>query len=72
MSDEYLEPITPEIVEKPTRDNTTKILVTVLVVSILCICLCLCVFVLMPAIFGPLVEEVFTDIEQQLLLTPLP
>jgi hypothetical protein len=70
MSDEYLEPITPEVVEEP-KDSTKIILVVVLIVVVLCICLCLCIFVGMPVLLGPTMGEVFSEIEYQ-MLTPMP
>lgn len=72
MSDDYLEPITPEVVEEPKSNNTTKILVAVIVAVVLCVCLCLCIFIMIPTIFGPVIGDVFSDIEYQLMLTPMP
>ena len=71
MSDEYLEPITPEIVEEP-KDNTTRIIIIVAVVVVLCICICLCVFFLLPALMGPVIGDVFSDIVDEMMLTPIP
>ncbi len=71
MSEEYLEPITPEIVEEP-KNNTTKIIVIVAVVVVLCICLCLCVFLVVSGLFGPAAGNVFSEIEYELMLTPIP
>jgi len=71
MSEEYLEPITPEIVEEP-KSNTTKIIVIVVVVIVLCICLCLCSFLMVPALLGPTIGNVFSGIETELMLTPMP
>lgn len=71
MSDEYLEPITPEI-DKPDN-NTSKIIIAVVVaVVVLCCCLCLCVLILVPTLFGPTVGNVFSDVQYQLILTPIP
>ena len=71
MSEEYLEPITPEIVEEP-KSNTTKIVIIVAVVVVLCICLCLCVFLVASGLFGPVVGNVYSEIEYELMLTPIP
>ncbi len=71
MSEEYLEPITPEIVEEP-KSNTTKIIVIVVVVVVLCICLCMCVFLMVPTLLGPSIGNVFSEIEYELMLTPIP
>lgn len=71
MSDEYLETITPEIDEP--KNNTTKIIIAVAVaVVILCCCLCLCILIFVPAVLGPSFGNVFSDIEYQLMLTPIP
>ena len=71
MSEEYLEPITSEIVEEP-KNNTNKILIIVAVVIVLCICLCICVFVLVPAILGPSIGNVFSEVIDEMMLTPMP
>ncbi len=71
MSEEYLELITPEIVEEP-KSNTTKIIIIVAVVVVLCICLCMCVFLMIPTLFGPSIGNVFSEIEYELMLTPMP
>lgn len=69
MSDEYLEPISLEMDEP--KSNTNRIIIAVVVAVILCICLCLCVFILIPTLLGPMVGDVFSEIEYQ-LLTPIP
>ena len=71
MPEEYLEPITPEIVEEP-KSNTTKIIIIVAVVVVLCICICMCVFLMIPALMGPSIGNVFSEIEYELMLTPVP
>ena len=71
MSEEYLEPITPEIVEEP-KSNTTKIIIIVAVVVVLCICICMCVFLMVPALMGPSIGNVFSEIEYELMMTPIP
>ena len=71
MSNEYLEPITPDIVEEP-KSNTTRIIIIVAVVVVLCICICLCMFLIMPTLFGPVIGDVFSDIVDEMLLTPMP
>lgn len=72
MSEEYLEPITPEIVEEP-KNNTTKILIIVaVVIVVLCICTCICVFVLLPAVLGPSIGNVFSEVIDEMMLTPMP
>jgi uncharacterized protein YqhQ len=71
MSDEYLEPITPEIVEEP-KNNTNKILIIVAVVIVLCICACICLFVVVPALLGPTVGNVFSEVIDEMMLTPMP
>ncbi|HBX70540.1 MAG TPA: hypothetical protein DEH25_14455 [Chloroflexi bacterium] len=70
MSDNYFDPITPEA--SPPKNNTTKIIIIVAVVVVLCICICLCAIVLVPALLGPVVGNTFSEIENQLLLTPIP
>jgi uncharacterized protein YqhQ len=71
MSDENLETITPEIVEEP-KSNANKIIITVVIVVVLCICICLCVFVVLPTILGPTIGNVFSDVVDEMLLTPMP
>ena len=71
MSEEYLEPITPEIVEEP-RNNTTKIIIIVVVLVVLCICICMCIFFFLPTLFGPIIGDVFSDVIDEMLLTPMP
>ncbi len=71
MSEEYLEPITPEIVDEP-KNKTNTILIIVAVVIVLCICICLCVFVIFPILLGPVVGEVYSDVINDLMLTPIP
>jgi hypothetical protein len=71
MSEEYLEPITPEVVEEPQNNTTKTILIIVIVIVVLCICLCLCIFGGL-TILGPTVGNVFSEIEYELMLTPMP
>ena len=72
MSDEYLEPITPEIVEDPPNNTTKIIVITLVVIVVLCCCICLCVFFVFPALLGPAVGDVFSDIIDEMMLTPMP
>ena len=53
-------------------NKTIKIIVIVVVILILCICLCLIVLLITPMLLGPYIGNVFSDIENQILLTPLP
>jgi hypothetical protein len=70
MSDEYLEPITPEIDEP--ENNTNKIIIAVVIaVVVLCCCLCLCVLILASTFQAQSIGNVFSDIEYQLMLTPI-
>jgi hypothetical protein len=71
MSEEYLDPITPEIVEEP-KSNTNKIIIAIVVVVVLCFCICLCFFVLVPALLGPTVGNVFSEVIDEMMLTPMP
>ena len=71
MSDDYFESITPEIVDEP-KNNTTKIIIIVAVVVILFICLCICLCVVFPMLLEPTVGNVFSGIESDLMLTPVP
>ncbi len=71
MTEEYLEPITPEVVDNPPK-NTNMILITVVVIIVLCCCICLCAFLLVPTVFGPAIGNVFSEIEYELMLTPIP
>ena len=71
MSDEFLEPITPDIIDEP-QNNTIKIIIIIAVVVLLCICVCLCVFFFLPALFGPVIGDVFSDIVDEMMLTPIP
>ena len=71
MSEEYLEPITPEVVEEPKNNTTKTILIVAIVIVVLCICLCLCVIGGL-TIMGPTVGNVFSEIEYELMLTPMP
>jgi hypothetical protein len=71
MSEEYLETITPEIVEEP-KSNTNTIIIAVIAVIVLCCCICLCVFFVLPTIFGPAIGDVFSDVIDEMMLTPMP
>lgn len=71
MSEEYLDPITPEIVDTPQK-NTNMILIIVIVVIVLCCCICLCTFILLPSLFGPAVGDVFSEVIDEMMLTPIP
>ena len=68
MTDENLEPITPELVKK---NNTTKIIIIVAVAVVLCICICLCVLIIMPTVFGPFVGDVMSEVIDDVMLTPI-
>ena len=71
MSDDYLEPISGDIVEEP-KDNTIKIIIIVVVLVVLCICICLCIFLFLPAVVSPMVGDVFSDMIDEMMLTPFP
>ena len=71
MSDVYFDPITPEIVDTPPN-NRNMIIITVVIVVVLCCCICLCAFFLLPALLGPSIGDVFSEIQYDLMLTPMP
>jgi hypothetical protein len=71
MSDEVLEPITPEIVDQPSQNRNT-IIIIVAVVIVLCCCICLCTFFFLPSLFGPAIGDVFSEVIDEMMLTPIP
>jgi len=71
MSDQYLPPVLPD--EKPTKKKSPWITVLIIVIVLIVLC-CLCVIVvtvLVPALLGPSVGNVFSSIQQE-LMTPVP
>jgi len=70
MTEEYPESIAPEAGQP--KNNTTKIIIIVAVIIVACICLCLCVIFVLPLLLGPQVGNVFSEIIDEMMLTPIP
>lgn len=60
-----MEPIQPA-----PKSNTRTIIIIVVVILVLCICACLCAFVVAPAVFGPSIGNIFSNIIEN--MTPAP
>lgn len=71
MSDQINAPVLPD--EKPATKRSPWITVLIIVVVLIILC-CLCVIVVVvlgPAIFGPSIGNVFSNIQEG-LMTPVP
>ena len=62
MMEEYYDPVAAE----EPKSNTTKIIIIVAVAVVLCACVCLCVTIGVPALLGPSIGNVFSEINSGL------
>ena len=66
MSEDFGESIEfPSEVNGKTDNNKKIIMIVAIVLIVLCLCAC-CVLFVVPTLFGPTIETVFSDIIQEL------
>ena len=64
MAEDFGDPIEPVLESEKNTDNTKKIIIIVVIVlAVLCLCACI-VFFVAPALLGPTIENVFSDVVQ--------
>ena len=56
--------------EEPKKSNTGLIIGIIVAVLVVCLCCCLLAFVVLPAIFGPSIGNVFSNIIEGLEVAP--
>jgi hypothetical protein len=64
--DYYAEPM------EEKKSNTTLIIIIVVVVLILLCCCCVVGFLLVPSLLGPAVGNVFSNVIEEMGVTPVP